>query len=216
MNLGLQDSYNLGWKLSLVVKGDAPEELLESYSKEREPVAAAILEQAQANPSSLGRAAHFENRATLDNWSQLGLHYRSSPLTLSSPNHTVQAGDRAPDGELATDGTVTHLYDMMDGLSHHLLAFSDRDDPQLETFLDDIEKLYFPLVQVHLIGLGLLANTDVSRRLHRAFGANHGDVVLVRPDRFIGARGGVSDRLALLDHLAGYLIPRLDAEEPLT
>jgi 2-polyprenyl-6-methoxyphenol hydroxylase-like FAD-dependent oxidoreductase len=212
MNLGLHDAYNLGWKLGLVIKGDAPQELLESYKVEREQVAREILELAKSEPSLLGRATHFESRAALDQWSQLGLHYRASPLSLESPSHLIQAGDRAPDGELAIDGNLSHLYDLMDGLSHHLVAFSDGDDPDLETFLTEVEKLYAPMVRTHRVGLGFKASTDVSRRLHRAFGANHGDMVLVRPDRFVGARGSLAEGQAILSHLAGYLIPRAYAQ----
>ncbi|CAO3574383.1 unnamed protein product [Mortierella alpina] len=43
MNLGLQDSYNLTWKLALVMHGLAPESLLDTYELERQPVAAAII-----------------------------------------------------------------------------------------------------------------------------------------------------------------------------
>ncbi|KAF9570938.1 hypothetical protein EC968_001189 [Mortierella alpina] len=43
MNMGLQDSYNLTWKLALVMHGLAPESLLDSYELERQPVAAGII-----------------------------------------------------------------------------------------------------------------------------------------------------------------------------
>ena len=39
MNTGLQDAYNLAWKLALVVSGDAEPALLDSYEDERLPVA---------------------------------------------------------------------------------------------------------------------------------------------------------------------------------
>ncbi len=44
MNTGLQDAYNLAWKLALVVSGRAGEALLESYEAERLPVARRLLE----------------------------------------------------------------------------------------------------------------------------------------------------------------------------
>jgi hypothetical protein len=43
MNTGIQDSYNLAWKLALCQRGVAPESLLDSYHAERHPVAAATL-----------------------------------------------------------------------------------------------------------------------------------------------------------------------------
>jgi 3-(3-hydroxy-phenyl)propionate hydroxylase len=43
MGLGIQDAVNLGWKLAKVVKGAAPESLLDTYHAERHPVAASML-----------------------------------------------------------------------------------------------------------------------------------------------------------------------------
>ena len=43
MNTGMQDAYNLAWKLALVVAGAAREELLDSYDAERRPIAASTL-----------------------------------------------------------------------------------------------------------------------------------------------------------------------------
>lgn len=43
LNLGIQDAFNLGWKLAAEVKGWAPERLLDSYHDERHPVAADVL-----------------------------------------------------------------------------------------------------------------------------------------------------------------------------
>lgn len=43
MNTGMQDAYNLAWKLALVVAGAAREGLLDSYDAERRPIAASTL-----------------------------------------------------------------------------------------------------------------------------------------------------------------------------
>ncbi|GGW91364.1 FAD-dependent oxidoreductase [Streptomyces lomondensis] len=48
LNLGLQDAFNLGWKLAAEVRGWAPEGLLDSYHAERHPVAAAVLDNTRA------------------------------------------------------------------------------------------------------------------------------------------------------------------------
>jgi len=45
-NTCVQDSFNLAWKLAMVVKGQAAPSLLESYSQERQPVARQIVERA--------------------------------------------------------------------------------------------------------------------------------------------------------------------------
>jgi 2-polyprenyl-6-methoxyphenol hydroxylase-like FAD-dependent oxidoreductase len=48
LNLGLQDSFNLGWKLAAAVDGWAPGDLLDSYQRERHPVAADVLDNTRA------------------------------------------------------------------------------------------------------------------------------------------------------------------------
>ncbi|KAJ7876816.1 FAD binding domain-containing protein [Mycena leptocephala] len=45
MNVGIQDSFNLAWKLALVQRNLAPESLLQTYTEERAPVVAALLNQ---------------------------------------------------------------------------------------------------------------------------------------------------------------------------
>jgi 2-polyprenyl-6-methoxyphenol hydroxylase-like FAD-dependent oxidoreductase len=48
LNLGIQDAFNLGWKLAAEVNGWAPEGLLDTYHSERHPVAADVLENTRA------------------------------------------------------------------------------------------------------------------------------------------------------------------------
>lgn len=48
LNLGIQDAFNLGWKLAAEVRGWAPEGLLDSYHAERHPVAADVLDNTRA------------------------------------------------------------------------------------------------------------------------------------------------------------------------
>ncbi|MGH3232550.1 MAG: rifampin monooxygenase [Streptosporangiaceae bacterium] len=48
LNLGIQDAFNLGWKLAAEVGGWAPEGLLDSYHTERHPVAADVLNNTRA------------------------------------------------------------------------------------------------------------------------------------------------------------------------
>ncbi|CCH31522.1 rifampin monooxygenase [Actinosynnema sp. NPDC047251] len=48
LNLGVQDAFNLGWKLAAEIDGWAPAGLLDSYESERRPVAAAVLDNTRA------------------------------------------------------------------------------------------------------------------------------------------------------------------------
>jgi FAD binding domain-containing protein/aromatic ring hydroxylase-like protein len=48
LNLGLQDTVNLGWKLAAQIKGRAPEGLLDTYESERHPVGERVMMQSLA------------------------------------------------------------------------------------------------------------------------------------------------------------------------
>ncbi|MEW2630792.1 rifampin monooxygenase [Streptomyces sp. NPDC048389] len=54
LNLGVQDAFNLGWKLAAEVNGWAPEGLLDSYHTERHPVGARVLDSTRAQIKLLG------------------------------------------------------------------------------------------------------------------------------------------------------------------
>ncbi|MFF6783587.1 rifampin monooxygenase [Streptomyces sp. NPDC012510] len=54
LNLGVQDAFNLGWKLAATVNGWAPKRLLDSYHTERHPVGAAVLDNTRAQITLLG------------------------------------------------------------------------------------------------------------------------------------------------------------------
>ncbi|MBC9000332.1 FAD-dependent monooxygenase, partial [Pseudomonas sp. N40(2020)] len=54
MNLGVQDAFNLGWKLAAAVNGWAPQDLLDTYHAERHPVGARVLDNTRAQITLLG------------------------------------------------------------------------------------------------------------------------------------------------------------------
>ncbi|MGW1324581.1 rifampin monooxygenase [Streptomyces antibioticus] len=56
LNLGVQDAFNLGWKLAAEVAGWAPPDLLDSYHAERHPVAAAVLDNTRAQMELMSTA----------------------------------------------------------------------------------------------------------------------------------------------------------------
>ncbi|WP_435057084.1 rifampin monooxygenase [Streptomyces sp. bgisy060] len=54
LNLGIQDAFNLGWKLAAAVRGWAPEGLLDTYEAERHPVGARVVRNTRAQMALLG------------------------------------------------------------------------------------------------------------------------------------------------------------------
>ncbi len=100
MNTGIQDAHNLGWKLALVIKGKAPDELLDTYQEERMPVAREVLKSTNASTNlvvSRNPALRFVRDRTLSHVmgsglvqetllkkvSQLDVNYRKSSLSKS-------------------------------------------------------------------------------------------------------------------------------------
>ncbi|MFJ7631283.1 FAD-dependent oxidoreductase [Streptomyces sp. NPDC097595] len=53
LNLGIGDAMNLGWKLAATARGDAPEDLLDTYTAERHPVGAAVLDWSRAQVATM-------------------------------------------------------------------------------------------------------------------------------------------------------------------
>ncbi|MEX3646872.1 FAD-dependent monooxygenase [Mycolicibacterium porcinum] len=128
VNTGVQDAYNLGWKLAAVSAG-APETLLDSYEAERLPVAAEVL-QLSGLLHRQGFGATGPAPAAIH---QLDITYRGGPLAVDTePTGALRAGDRAPDGRLP-DGR--RLFDVFRGPHWTVLQFgSDPVDfgvPQL-------------------------------------------------------------------------------------
>lgn len=89
LNTGVQDAFNLGWKLAAALKsGD--DAILDSYEAERLPVAAEVL--------NLTKMLHRSvSKSRGDRTNQLALHYRGGPLADGSAGDGLAAGDRMPD-----------------------------------------------------------------------------------------------------------------------
>ena len=60
LNLGLGDAVNLGWKLALVALGRAPQSLLDTYTAERHPVAAQVLDNTRAQVALMRPGPHTD------------------------------------------------------------------------------------------------------------------------------------------------------------
>jgi 2-polyprenyl-6-methoxyphenol hydroxylase-like FAD-dependent oxidoreductase len=188
MNTGIQDAYNLGWKLGQALDG-APDDLLDTYEEERLPVAARMLDvTSKLHRDSLHREVKDPRRGpeTL----QLGINYRGSSLAReerTSPG-SVQAGDRAPDAPCQTAaGVPIRLFDVFRGPHFTLLAF----DRPVDALTSEIEQRYGTRVSTHsVIRPGHPAENgaivDIENHAHRAYDVEAGALVLVRPDGYIG------------------------------
>ncbi|MFE2188205.1 FAD-dependent oxidoreductase [Streptomyces sp. NPDC059455] len=175
LNTGVQDAYNLGWKLGAVLDG-APDPLLASYEQERRPIAEAVLglserllEAAKSRFTSRGREV-----------SQLDLGYVDSPLTIAAPRRDKGplAGERAPDAPVTGAGGLdTRLFSLFQGPHWTLLGY-EADRAAAPTARKGLH--------IHTTGPRGDLN-DTGGHLRDAYGLAAGQWVLIRPDGYIAA-----------------------------
>ena len=195
MNAAIQDATNLGWKLAFAASHSDGAALLDSYDRERRPVARQVLamthlvfwgEAATGSLPSLlrGRAAplaaplvpalmsrHHLVAAGVRLMSQLAVSYRDSPLSVEGiprPREGPRVGERLPDRTVWAAGRRIRLHELIARPGVHVLL--DRDADRLDALPPG------PLVSIHRLtstpGRGLIA---------------------VRPDGYIGFRCQIAE-----------------------
>ncbi|MFF0492372.1 FAD-dependent monooxygenase [Nocardia sp. NPDC004068] len=174
MNTGVQDGYNLGWKLAAALDGRA--DVLDTYESERRAVAARVLGVSTdlLDRHKAGDEAALERDETT---MQLDVSYRTGEET-----GRLVAGDRAPDSVLRrADGGSVRLFDLFRGPHATLLAF---DAPVGET---DAHTRAFSIVGPERAPVGEeLAAVD--GHAFAAYDATPGTRILVRPDGYLAWR----------------------------
>ena len=212
MNTGIQDAYNLAWKIALVLRGAAGSNLLETYNEERLENAKNLLRTtdrmfqlaagdewwiALLRTNVLPSAANYlVSLESVRNFifpliSQTGINYRHSSLSrhAGDEDFKVKAGDRMP--YIVLDGSS--VYDRLREPKFHVLAFSNEQgesgaaNTEFEQYADFH---HFPL----------------TREVKELFGTDQSFVVLLRPDNYIGfiasdsSSGTMAQSARLLDH----------------
>lgn len=190
MNTGIQDAYNLGWKLAT-----GSSQVLDTYQEERLPIVAWTLKTSTAGGEAAARGFRTGtggvDLAATEDTRQLGLHYRFSSLSrdLTEAPGRVCAGDRAPDAPLGT----ARLFDVFRGPQFTLLGFGEAT-------------------------AGVLS--DLSRRVSTyqvaghsgayaayGIGPHQNALVLVRPDGHVGLITSGTDAAGVRDYLALITAP---------
>ena len=209
-NTGFQDAGNLAWKLALVVKGEAPRALLESYSSERVRAAREICEEGGKStrfmsPPSAGfrmmRDAVLSFTLSQDFAKDL-LHWRTSrPHSYdASPLNAWPDADAMFDGGIAVGdalrnvrlGEDDYLFDHLDQVGFHLLCFVGDDAPDANVAAA-LRAAREAGVNAVVIGRAAspLADVFVPDReggIARKYAAAPGGAYLVRPDQHVSAR----------------------------
>lgn len=199
MNTGIQDAYNLVWKLALVMRGEGRAELLDSYDAERRPVGADVVMRTQAASENYGREKGKAPDRLVD--TQVLVSYRGSPLVENDAADMAgpAAGDRAPDVQgLARPGQgfPVRLFDVLKGTDHVLLLqVADGEANDATAFAKKFRAGWGSFARVAVIARAPLPGspwattlTDAEGGFAEAFGGD-ARAVLVRPDGHIGWRG---------------------------
>ena len=133
MNMGMQDAFNLGWKLAAVVRGEATDALLDTYHDERHAADADTLKLVRAQTALFGLTdpiTELYNVFThLVSFSEVNTYLSASlsGLNIRYPgfgDHPL-LGRRVPDVAINTSGRATTIYQLLHRAKPILLTFSD-------------------------------------------------------------------------------------------
>jgi 2-polyprenyl-6-methoxyphenol hydroxylase-like FAD-dependent oxidoreductase len=227
MNTGLQDAFNLGWKLALVCRGVCGPTLLDSYETERRPVAMRVVESGseaeggQAMTADDERAArdpeirrtfadpdsaHHEAVAA----AELDRSYADSQVVAGDASEGLAAGRRLPD-TASIDPPAREpcaLHELTHRRGHTLLVIGGPGAAHGEAreVAERLESEYAgsPLVGA-VFGLCMKGDGQEVGRLDGAVADQLGieglTVLAVRPDRYVGLRHNRGDPEAVRDYL---------------
>ncbi|WP_343245151.1 FAD-dependent monooxygenase [Streptomyces sp. SID14478] len=121
LNMGVQDAVNLGWKLASVVRGQAPESLLDSYHAERHPVAERVLHNTRAQsalvrpgPQTDALREVFGALMVFDDVNRYLRHLLTAlDIRYPADGDHVLAGRRVPDADLKTPDGATRVHELL-------------------------------------------------------------------------------------------------------
>ena len=217
MNTGIQDGYNLAWKMALAVRGKAEQALLETYNEERLENAKHLLKttdrifdfaagtdwlleflRSSVLPPIAKYIFSFDvvKKFAFPLLSQIGINYRHSSLSnhAGDENFEVKAGDRMP--YFLTDGES--VYDRLRDAKFHWLVFSGTQADG-ETPKTKLENQYDSLIDLNAFPL--------EPHVSQIFGTDKSFSILLRPDNHIGfvsANISWSDVEHYLKQFVGY------------
>jgi 2-polyprenyl-6-methoxyphenol hydroxylase-like FAD-dependent oxidoreductase len=198
MNSGIQDACNLGWKLGLVLAGQAAPDLLDTYDEERLPIASWLLditsERLDVVLAAIKEPGGGVDAVASPELTQLQLGYRWSRLSRNAAGRSSgpRPGDRAADASCRDPltGTRKRLFDLFRGPHFTLLGLGERSAAALDALTSDI-------VQPYLIGPGGLI--DDAGHVTRAYGQDA--LILIRPDGYIALIANADDAPAVVGYL---------------
>jgi 2-polyprenyl-6-methoxyphenol hydroxylase-like FAD-dependent oxidoreductase len=209
MNTGIQDAFNLGWKLALVARGQAGPSLLDTYEAERMPVARSVVNltdrMTRTATAQNPVATHLRNwlipllsgipfvkEAMADRLAEVSIDYRASTLSHNQGLGHLHAGDRAPDAVLydRLARVERRIFELLRKPGFLLLGFDGVGEaPVTDASLRGLPGAVYRIVRPgQETPPGVLEDRDC--RAREAYGAGEkGLIVLIRPDGYVAYRG---------------------------
>ncbi len=225
MNTGIQDAWNLGWKLALAVRGEGAPCLLDSYEAERRPAGKEIVDRAVRIAFTDEIDMDDERRQFLTDM-QMTLSYAESPLVgeamsvPGAPGAAPAPGERAPDANGLRRTGVGHplrVFDLTRGTSHTLLLYADASVAEENVLgfgelAGSLRELCAGRLNAYVLlgpaapmprGLEIPVLRDADDQFRAAYGVTGASAYLIRPDGHVGFRSSPVAATALREHLEG-------------
>lgn len=230
MNTGLQDAYNLAWKLALVIRGQADETLLDTYQEERLPIARKLV---QTTDRLFGIAV--SQNAFVVFWrvhvmprlvalipkekhllrfafrliSQIGIRYRNSSISRNAsygsfPRGAPRPGDRLPFITFHEGNKLINIQDKVKAPTFHLLVFPGNESDENVNNVPSIFNEYGNVIQIEPI-----PRTQATKNLYGVLGVKNGGYYLVRPDMYIAYRSNGFSK----EHAKNFLMRNIDLKD---
>ena len=205
MNTGMQDSYNLAWKLAFYLKGKASEKLLDTYEGERRPLALNIIRHTDyaysvmtsgSFPARLFRLhlvplilplviARFQKNTSMQipifkAISGIGINYKNKLSDDHFPAHALKPGERLPFVPFEINKETTNTLNSLNSKSYHLIVFGKTILPEpFQAVIDE---------KSELISVKHIRKEAGTLQLFNTFGIENSGWYLVRPDLYIAER----------------------------
>lgn len=229
MNTGLQDAYNLVWKLALVMQGKAKDALLDTFNTERMAVAKKLVDSTDqvfsmvASESMLIkffrlhilpwmmrflnliiRHDAYVSKKIFSIISQISIRYPNSALSRNASygafdKSAPAPGDRVPFVLYEESGEEKNIQNFLQGTDFHCFIFSKKNDEVKNSLLTYLQQKV-DLIKVHDITYH--AGTE---SLYQFFDITESGYYFIRPDMYIGCRAKALKVSFLENYLATFL-----------
>jgi len=228
MNMGLQDAYNLAWKLALVIQRKAKVTLLNTYSAERRGIARKVIHSSD-NVFRFVTSQHFllktfrlyvvplimkfilqiiKKQEVVRHFifsavSEIGIQYRDSPLSHHAslgyfPIHAPKPGDRLPYMVFKQDGIEVNFHEKAKGTGFHLFVFAKG--------MSFFEIQIVAEKYAHILSIESILFTSETGHLFQRLGIENSGCYLIRPDMYIAYRSVKPEAGHFERYLQQYLI----------